>query len=157
MALGKSRPSPIGERIGADGYTLIELLVVVAVIGLLLLSAPALLKAARPGVEAKAAARALAADLRAARTTAVVGNAETWVIFNAAEHEYVIQPGDVVRKFPSGVSLDLRDARGAPMRKAGLRFFPDGSSTGGRIGIAAGGEQHWVTGHWLTGRVTIDE
>jgi general secretion pathway protein H len=36
-----------------------------------------------------------------------------------------------------------------------IRFFPDGSSTGGRVMIAAGNEKLSVDVNWLTGRVSI--
>jgi general secretion pathway protein H len=38
-----------------------------------------------------------------------------------------------------------------------IRFFPDGSSTGGSISLASGRETHTVVVDWLTGRVRISE
>jgi general secretion pathway protein H len=38
---------------------------------------------------------------------------------------------------------------------ASIRFFPDGSSTGGAISIANGGTKFRVDVDWLTGSVTI--
>ncbi len=155
--MAESQPSPIGER-GQDGYTLIELLVVLAVMALLIAAAPALLSTMRPGVEAKTAAHTLVNDLRGARAAAIVGNSETWVVVDAANNSYQIEPYGVSRTLPRTVSLDLRGPRGEESgKRVELRFFPDGSSTGGSIRIVSGGHQHSIIDHWLTGRITIDE
>lgn len=153
-----NHPSPIGKRATEAGYTLVELLVVLAVMGLLLAAAPVLIKAARPGIEAKAAVRMLANDLRAARATAVANNRETWVILDAPANFYAIEPDGGGRKLPDGVSLEFRGPRGdAAGKRIVLRFYPDGSSTGGSVGIASRGRQYWIADHWLTGRISIHE
>lgn len=153
----KSRPSPIGECAQA-GYTLIELLVVLTIMGLLLAAAPTLINAARPGIEAKTAAHALANDLRAARAAAIANNVETWVVVDAPSHAYAMEPGGGAHKLPANLSLELRGPDGeAAGKRIELRFYPDGSSTGGSIRIASRGRQHWIVDHWLTGQITIDE
>ncbi|HAQ35283.1 MAG TPA: type II secretion system protein GspH, partial [Alphaproteobacteria bacterium] len=35
----------------------------------------------------------------------------------------------------------------------GIRFFPDGSSTGGDVGVALGDAERALTIEWITGRV----
>jgi general secretion pathway protein H len=157
--MGEPRPSPIGKYEAARGYTLVELLVVLAVMGLLLLAAPALISAMRPGVEAKTAAETLANDLRAARTAAVAENSETWVVLNADAKRYTIEPYGMTHELPKSLAFELRGNRGENVgTRAEFRFFPDGSSTGGSIQItASGGRKHWIIDHWLTGRITVDE
>lgn len=155
--MAASQPSLIGEP-ADSGYTLVELLVVLAVMALLVAAAPALINTMRPGVEAKAAARTLANDLRGVRAAAIVANSETWVVLDAENKRYEIEPSGVMRKLPRAVSLELRGPRGEESGKhIELRFFPDGSSTGGSIRIVSGNRQHWIVDHWLTGRITIDE
>jgi len=39
----------------------------------------------------------------------------------------------------------------------GIRFFPDGSSTGGRISVARGQRTLVVEVDWLLGRVSVNE
>jgi general secretion pathway protein H len=112
----------------------------------------------RPGVEAKAAARSVANDLRAARSAAIVANSETWVVFDAATRSYDIEPNGVTHILPRTLALALRGPRGEDGgQRAELRFFPDGSSSGGSIRISSGKQQHWIVDHWLTGRIAIDE
>jgi general secretion pathway protein H len=42
-------------------------------------------------------------------------------------------------------------------RVGSIRFFPDGSSTGGRISLSSGKSIHTVVVDWLTGHVRIVE
>ena len=42
-------------------------------------------------------------------------------------------------------------------RRGAIRFYPDGSSTGGRVTVAAGERRLLVDVDWLTGRVSIKE
>jgi general secretion pathway protein H len=37
-----------------------------------------------------------------------------------------------------------------------IRFFPDGSATGGRIGLTLGAQQVEVVVDWLTGLVSVN-
>jgi general secretion pathway protein H len=47
-------------------------------------------------------------------------------------------------------------AEDAPNEHSGrIRFFPDGSSTGGRITLRAGQRQWHVNVSWLTGEVRV--
>jgi general secretion pathway protein H len=142
------RPS----RTGDSGFTLVELLVVLAVIALLIVAAPTLVSAARPGLEGKAAARALAQDLNAARQAAIFSGDESQVTFDPGTGSYVA-PGGKRHAVPRDFSLAFQPG-GLSNR---IRFFPDGSSTGGTIVLGAGGHQHRVTAHWLSGRVSVDD
>ena len=40
-------------------------------------------------------------------------------------------------------------------RKGSIRFYADGSSTGGRITVSSGERKYLVDVDWLTGRVSI--
>jgi len=151
-----NRPSRTGKR--DAGYTLVELLVVLAIMGLLLAAAPAIIRAARPGIEVKTAAQMLANDLRAARATAIANNADTWIVVDAEKHAYSVEPRGKIKSLPRDASVLLRGPRGEDAGvRAAVRFYPDGSSNGGSVGIAAHGRQHWITAHWLTGRITIHD
>jgi general secretion pathway protein H len=150
-------PSRVGDRAEA-GFTLVELLVVLAVIGLLIVAAPTLISAARPGLEARAAAQSLANDLREARGKAIATNNETKVIFDSADRSYMVDPGGRKLQLPAGLALTFqgRSADRSPSPSE-LIFFADGSSTGGRIRIASAKREHWIVAHALTGGVAVDE
>jgi general secretion pathway protein H len=60
---------------------------------------------------------------------------------------------------PESVRLGLFTAE-AELSGEGLgsiRFYPDGSSTGGRVSLEAAGKRRLVDVNWLTGAVVIRE
>ena len=63
------------------------------------------------------------------------------------------------RKLPDNLELRLYGAQSevASERKGSIRFYPDGSSTGGRITVASGERKYLVDVDWLTGRVSIND
>lgn len=142
------------------GFTLVELLVVLAIATLLVTLVPPLISAALPGVELKAAARRTMASLRLARETAIRTGADTALMVNVEERRLEL-PGFRTVSFPKRVQMRLEAASREMLddNQGAIRFFPDGSSTGGRIVLARGdpgdqsGYQVGVT--WLTGRVQM--
>ena len=161
LPVERSRSSPIGEAGHEQGYTLVEMLVVLTVVGLLLAGVPAVMSAGRAGVEARTSAQTLADDLNAARISAIADNQETGVVFDLMHKSYVVEPGVSVHKLPQTLSLEFRDAteslHDTRANSAIIRFFPDGSTTGGVIKLSIKGETHFVEAHAITGRISIDE
>ena len=53
--------------------------------------------------------------------------------------------------------LEMRAAAGAVAQalQPGIRFMPDGSSSGGRIELAHGGRRMLVGVDWISGRVSL--
>ncbi|MBK5971208.1 MULTISPECIES: GspH/FimT family pseudopilin [Thiorhodovibrio] len=144
-------------NISEHGFTLVELLVVLAIAGLMLSLTPPLISAALPGVELKAAARRTASALRVTRELAISsGQDQAWVL-NVADNRYRIAATGRDGRLPSGIDLKLlgaeREMRGDD--EGGVRFFPDGSSTGGNVILTRDGHGYQVGVNWLTGRVLI--
>jgi general secretion pathway protein H len=140
-----------------SGFTLLEVLVVlviaVAAYGLLL-GVP--FRGASTG-DLKAAARSLASGLRQAQTTAMVTRRDALLTVDVEAREYQV-PGDPeVRRVSDKVELKLYTAQAevSSDRKGSIRFYPDGSSTGGRITVSSGERKYLVDVDWLTGRVSI--
>lgn len=107
----------------------------------------------------KSAARSLASGLRQAQSMAMVSRRDAVLTVDMEAHEYVLAGETRARRLPKDIELKLvtaqseitSDTRGA------IRFYPDGSSTGGRITVKAGERQYLVDVDWLTGRVSIAE
>lgn len=146
-------PTSRTDRVGSTGFTLIEMLVVLAMLAVVAaLIGPAIggaLFAPTPDREA----RQIASILREAQTIAIRDARETSVSFDQARQRLLL-PGRE-RRVPAGLTLGLEGPAGARLAdgRAAIRFFPDGSSTGGRIVVAAGARKTVVLVHWLTGRV----
>jgi general secretion pathway protein H len=114
------------------GHTLIELLVVAGIAASAAAVTVPHLASGRDAAAAQAAAGEVANALRLARADAVTRQREvTWR--------------------PEQARVPLAEA------PSEIRFFTDGSSTGGRIVVAAGGRRKVVEVAWLTGRVRVHD
>lgn len=139
------------------GFTLIELLVVLALAALLIGVVPPLIGAAFPGVQLKAAARSTAAGLRLAREEAIRGGRDVALVLDVGGRRYQVEGDARSVSLPAGLDLKLEGAR-SEMRDdqvGAVRFYPDGSSTGGRVLLSRNGHGYQVGVAWLTGRIAI--
>lgn len=144
-------------RCASHGFTLVELLVVMAIAGLMLAVTPPLISAALPGVELKAAARRTAGALRVTRELAIgSGRDQAWQL-NISDGRYQVEGSARSGRLPEGIKLRLVAAEREMLsdHQGGIRFFPDGSSTGGRVILARQERGYQVGVHWLTGRIEI--
>ena len=143
------------------GFTLVEVLVVLAVAGLMLAVTPPMLSGALPGLELKGAARRTASALRLTRELAIAeGRPAAWLL-DIEGGTYRIDGRGRDGRLPRGIALELIAAADemASETQGGIRFFPDGTSTGGRVILKRGEpgrERGYQVGvNWLTGRVLI--
>lgn len=151
------RLRPVRGR--AAGFTILEVLVVLvigAVAYALVLGVPF---RGASSADLKSAARTLAAGLRQAQSTAMVTKRDAVLTLDVEAREYRVAGDEEVRKLPKGIDLKLYTAQSevSDERRGGIRFYPDGSSTGGRITVAAGERKYLVDVDWLTGRVSIKD
>jgi general secretion pathway protein H len=139
----------------AFGFTLLELLVVLALATLLVALVPPLIGSAMPGVELKSSARRVAAGLRLAREEAIRSGRGAAFVIDLEARRFQVDGGYRRVQLPEDIDLKLEAAAAEMMdEKVGaVRFYPDGSSTGGRIVLARRGEGFQVGVQWLTGRI----
>ena len=142
-----------------DGFTLIELLVVLAIIGLLLTLAPIGLSRMMPGLEVQAAARQLSASLRNARSIAIRDNREATLTLDLEERRYSLAGETRHYEIDEDIEIKLLTATSEQESEqvGSIRFFPDGTSTGGTVTLTGGGVAYDVLVDWLTGRIEIAE
>ncbi|MGZ9033158.1 MAG: GspH/FimT family pseudopilin [Rhodospirillales bacterium] len=141
-----------------QGFTLFEVLVVLAIIALVTaIMAPALFRGFG-GTQARAAAYEIAAALRRAHSEAVAENADVAVVFDLARGAYAPEWARA-RVVPEGVRLELYAAEVEQLdaTSGGIRFFPDGSATGGQVTVGDEVARYQVDVDWLTGRVSVLE
>ena len=141
------------------GFTLFEMVVVLAILALVLALVPPMLGGSRARAELQASARAVAAGLRDTRALAMThGRAEVFAL-DVAAGSYRAAGEKSAHALPAGVRSALLTTSGGRIGDAvaGIRFFPDGSSTGGRVTLLRDGRKIEIAVDWLTGRIALQE
>ncbi len=105
-------------------------------------------------LEMRAAANAVAQTLRVARTQAIMSNRRVTVALDPRAATLRIGAG-APRSLPAGVAMSVVTTADLAGAQAGIAFLPDGSSSGGRVELAAGARRMQVGVEWLTGRVSV--
>ncbi len=141
------------------GFTLIELLVVLLIVGALISLAPAAFHKIAPGLEMKAAAREVAGVLRQARGQAIRDNREATVLIDTERNVYRLGQGARDHALSAALQVSLVAAASEQLddTRGRIRFFPDGTSTGGRVTLSRNDRKFDITVDWLTGLVAISE
>ncbi|MDX1483410.1 MAG: GspH/FimT family pseudopilin [Alphaproteobacteria bacterium] len=141
------------------GFTLLELLVVLSIIALMLGLAVPRFAGVLPGARLDSGARELASGLREARSRAVALNREVRFTLDRGADRYFIGAGRAGRALPQNLDIALLTGRREIVRPGtgSIRFFPDGSSTGGRIELSSGTDKRSIEVDWLTGRIRLAE
>ncbi|MCC7049391.1 MAG: GspH/FimT family pseudopilin [Alphaproteobacteria bacterium] len=142
----------------ADGFTLIELLVVLAIVALIALIVPPLTGHASDDAKIKAAARTLAADFRWLRQQAVTQRRETSADIQVLANKYARSVDNFTRTLPPNAKIVFKPAfPSQSLADARIRFFPDGTSTGGQIDLASSVRTYQVSVSWPFGHVRYRE
>lgn len=145
-------------RLRYAGFTLLELSLVLFILGLVYaLAAPALSKGA-PGLDVRAAAQQLAAGLRKARSVAAMERREAVLVLDVEGRRFSVTGDGKTYDLPRSVELSMVTAQSEQTddKTGRVRFYPDGSSTGGHIVVAIAETKQLVNIDWLTGRVSIE-
>ena len=146
------------ERSSVAGFTLLELL---AVLSIMALVAAVVIPSLGGGaaVELASASRSLASGLRQTRNRALNDNRSAILALDVANREFRLPGEQRAHKLPERIHIVLFTARSEQLSEQGgaIRFFPDGSSTGGRITLSIDSLRYLVNVDWLTGRVKVIE
>jgi general secretion pathway protein H len=147
-----------GVRGSASGFSLIELVAVLA-LSVIVVSAMAFsLSRGLASTKVKSASRDLAAALRYTRGQAILQREERALEVDVEARTYSA-PGKATVKLPEDMRMVLRTARQEITQETAgrIRFFPDGSSTGGFVRLLAGQREWLVNVTWLTGEISLEE
>jgi general secretion pathway protein H len=143
----------------ARGFTLIELMIALAVIA-------ALLAIFIPGTahqaghaELASTVRTIGSALRTTRMHAIAANEPDVFVVDVQNARYRAGARARAQALPTGIHVLLyttQDETLSAMAGA-IRFFPDGSSSGGGLTIGNGHDRYDVRVDWLTGGISIHE
>lgn len=149
----------MAPRRRSRGFTLLEVLMVLVIAAAGYALVVRFTGGGVSGAELKSAARAVAAGLRDARGTAIATQESAAMLVDLDRRTIEVPGAAKPRALPERLELKLYTAQSEVRdeRHGSIRFYPDGSSTGGRVTLAAGERKLLVDVDWLTGRVSIKE
>lgn len=158
-AMQRITDSHAPDRDNRSGFSLIELLVVLGILSLLVALIPPVVSTTLDGQKVKGAVRELAAGLRAARGQAVATQQDVALALDVESRRYAVGARSHALNLPRDTQITLRTATTEQQTNSSgtIRFFPDGSATGGEITLTRGQRAYAIRIAWLTGRVTVVE
>ena len=144
-------------RITANrGFTLLELLVVVVILALASTLVGVNFGGDRASLES--IGRTLVTDLRYVRSRAMVGNVDTALVVDLSRGAYYSHAAKIERELPQSVALELTvDRRDTDGQQGRIVFYPDGSSSGGKVRLTRNGRSLDISTAWLNGYVSLRE
>jgi general secretion pathway protein H len=151
------RPACEARAAASPGFTLLELTVVLFIMALVAALAAPNFSGRWQEMQLRRAVREVAADLRQARTHAMRTQVEAVVTIDLANRRLTSTASGRARALPADLTIDVIAAGSetTDRRVSGVRFYPDGSATGGRVRFATSRTRLSVDVNWLTGRVSI--
>ena len=149
--------SSAAARRGSGGFTLIELLVVLVIIALVTgIASPFLVRSATtPSIDGLA--REIATGLRKTRAMAVLTGKPAVLIVDVENRLIRSEAAEPIVDLPEEFEIELIAAQSEQIDSGagGIRFFGDGSSTGGSIVVVHARSSVEIAVVWLNGRVRI--
>ncbi|HEU0061260.1 MAG TPA: GspH/FimT family pseudopilin [Hyphomicrobiaceae bacterium] len=146
-------------RPGEDaGFTLLELIVALGIMALAVALVFPYFEASRAGHQLRAAAYDIATQLRDARATAQARNVDQAFILDVGNRRMWLD-GSERRRYLSprmAVDVEVPIAEQLAANVVRVRFFADGSASGGKLVLRDGGRRATVTVNWLTGDVRVE-
>ncbi|HET6632995.1 MAG TPA: GspH/FimT family pseudopilin [Rhodanobacteraceae bacterium] len=151
-------PFSIPNSRHSKGFTLFEMLAVLVLIVIAITAVSLSVSSSLASARVNAVSRDIAAALRYTRGQAIVKGKEQVIQFDLQNWSYKA-PNHSPVKLPDGMTLNIRTAAEEQIgdQTWGMRFYPDGSSTGGRVTVVRGGTEWRIDVSWLTGEVTTTE
>lgn len=144
---------------GQRGYSLLELIVVIVIIGLSYTLLPKMVFTGVSGAELRSNVRAVATGLRLTRDAAINTRREAVMSLDLENRQFTVQNDSKIHQLHEKLEVKLYTSQADLItdKVGSIRFYPDGSSNGGRVTVGADGRAFEVDVDWLTGRVSIND
>ena len=160
MISGNSHREGLRGRQGERGYTLLEMLIVLAIFSLVIGVAVPSLRSSSATMDVKQAEAVLISAFREARARAVATNRRAGVTLDLETNSLSFDSAGATSRantelLGEGLQIEMTTARAliAGESEAAILFFPDGTSSGGRVTLQSGGAMSVVEVDWMTGQV----
>jgi general secretion pathway protein H len=156
--LSKTQPPNVTALGFSKGFTLLELMLVMFIVILGFSAIGLNISSGNDATKLQSAARDMVSALRFAKGQALISHEETTVALNLNENTYTVSDRDKVFTIPDTIALTVVTAQEELEGKglANIRFFPDGSSSGGRIKLEMNSATWQIDINWLTGQVELE-
>lgn len=149
---------PIAAK-SLQGFTLLELIIVllISVLGFGVIGTN--ISSGNQATRLKAAARDIASALRYAHGQALMTGRPVSVAIHLGDNSYRISNRDKLYFLDGEINISLTVAEDefAEGQEGSVRFFSDGSSTGGRITLEWGNQIQTIDVNWITGAIVISK
>ena len=128
-----------------------------AIIGLMVALIPGFLLKGNRGLDLDRAARAMTEGLLDARTAAMTNNRAQLFTLDVERRQFLPGEGRTPVQLQRDIDIRFVTARQELRNdKVGrIRFYPDGSSTGGRVLLDLGDLTKRIEVDWLTGKIEV--
>ncbi|MCX7082581.1 MAG: GspH/FimT family pseudopilin [Methylococcales bacterium] len=142
-----------------NGFTLLELLVVLFIMILGFSIVGINLSSGDGRAALKVAARDMVSALRYTRGQALMSHQVAIMSVDLSENTYTVSDRAKQYLIPKAIVLTVVTAQSELSGNgiANIRFFPDGSSTGGRITLEKGKLANEININWLTGQIKLSD
>ena len=139
------------------GFTLLELLVGLGILAMVLAVIAPIANRTRASMELRSTAFDIASSMRNARAAAQTSNAEQALVIDVSSRLLWTEGQSLRKALPRrfGMTLDLPVAERVSSNAGRMRFFPDGSASGGKVVLREGGRIATVFVNWLNGDVQV--
>lgn len=143
----------------AQGFTLLEMIIVlvISVLGFAVVGSN--IRSGNETTRLQGVARDLASALRFAQSQSLMTRQPTSVTVDLRDNSYIINSNSRRKVFRFDeqieVSLTVAEEEFKEDEYGSIKFFGDGSSTGGRVTLTWGPQLKRIDVNWITGQVTI--
>ena len=143
-------------RKGEAGFTLVEILAVMSIAALALSTVSFLYSSPSAGAKVKSAAQLTASGLRDLRAAAMSRGEERVAHIRPASRTILFGDGRAELRLDPSIDITVTSAESerATAQTAGVRFYPNGSSSGATITLRSDQQAYEIRVNWLTGRVS---
>lgn len=156
------RVSAGSRRRSSSGFTLLETLVVIVIMAMMVGAISILYRSSSGSVLLRSTAQQIASSIRDTRVAALQSGRDKRVRIDLARRRFDFSSGIRSLQLEPGLAVRVTAAQGESrsQSEAGIRFFANGSSSGGTITLGFENQEstsstdiYQIQVNWLTGRV----